>query len=265
MLSVILGHDIATMKQTFLITFLVCIGLTIFSCDNPKGNGSSTTLNSNTVDSLELTSTAFFKMDTLKQVPSDIQTLIKGKVTRVFKVDFDGDGKLDFICQYEPVTNIDKADFLEDWITSDKNLFKRVKKYSMDFDFFWFVNLDNDPEPEIFTATGYEDGIDYAFYDQDLKTSQDKLLFYFNPVILENGKHYWGYPWDITDLILKSDSKNIYIQSSVDNDIERDGNITIPDTTKPFPAIFFKGHSTQPDMKVEAIRNIKWTTLDELK
>ncbi|MDI9868938.1 hypothetical protein [Flectobacillus roseus] len=253
------------MKKTFLITFLVYMGLTIFSCDNPKENGFSTTLNSNTVDSLELISTAFFKMDTLKQVPSYIQPLIKGKVTRVFKVDFDGDGKLDFICQYKPVTNIDKADFLEDWITSDKRLFKRLKKYSMDFDFFWFVNLDKDPEPEIFTATGYEDGIDYAFYDQDLKTLQDNLLFYFNPIIIENSKHYWGYPWDITDLILKYDSQNIYLQSSVDNDIERDGNITIPDTTKQFPAIFFKGHSTQSDMKVEAIRNIKWSTLDELK
>lgn len=204
-------------------------------------------------------------MDTLKQVPGDLQTLIKGKITRAFKVDFNGDSKPDFICQYEPIEKPDSADFLEDWITSDKQLLKTEKKYSMDFDFQWFVNLDKDPEPEIFSATGYEDGIDYAFYDQDLKTGKNNLLFYFNPVILENGKHYWGYPWDITDLILKTDLNKISLQASVDNDIERDGNISIPDTSKQFPAIFFKGHSTQPNMKVEAIRNIKWSTLDELK
>lgn len=247
------------------MTSLVCVWLTIFSCDNPKRNSSSTTLTLKVADSLEQSKTAFFKMDTLRQVPGDIQTLINGKVTRVFKVDFNGDGKPDFICQYQTMAKIENADYLEDWITSDKQLFKRVKKYSMDFDFFWFVNLDSDPEPEIFSATGYEDGIDYAFYDQDLKTAQDKLLFYFNPVILENGKNYWGYPWDITDLILKTDSTNIYLQTSVDNDIENDGNITIPDPTKKFPAIFFYGHSTQPNVKVETIRNIKWTTLDELK
>ncbi len=204
-------------------------------------------------------------MDTLKQIPPDLKNFIKGKIIRTFSVDFNGDRKLDFICQYTPTTKTENEDFLEAWITSDKKLLKTVKKYSMDFDFIWFVNLDSDPEPEICSATGYEDGIDYAFYDQDLKNEKVNLLFYFNPVIVENGKYYWGYPWDIKGLILSADNTDVYLQSSDDNDIERDGNITINDMTKKIPAIFFNGHSTQPNIKVGEIRNIKWTTLNELK
>lgn len=257
--------DTTTMKKTFLTTFLFCIWLTIFSCCNPKENGSSTTIEINGHDSLKSVRTAFFQMDTLKQIPTELKSLIKGKIIRTFIVDFNGDGKPDYICQYEPIAKFENADFLEDWITSDRKLYKTKKKYSMDFDFFWFVNLDNDPEPEIFSASGYEDGIDYAFYDQDQKSGKDKLLLYFNPIILENGEHYWGYPWDITDIILKVDSTDIYLQGSVNNDIESDGNITIPDTTKKFPAIFFRGQSTQPDVKVGEIRDIKWATIEELK
>lgn len=217
------------------------------------------------LDGLTVTQTSFLKIDTLKQIPNEITSLIKGQIKRVLQVDFNGDGKPDFICQYEPTIKVDNADFLQDWVTSEKIIVKTERKYSMDFDYSWFVNIDNDPEPEIFLASGYEDGIDYAFYDQDLKTGKNNLLFYFNPVIIENNKHYWGYPWDISDIIIKSDSSKIYIKSSVDNDMERDGNITIPDTTKKIPAIFFYGHSTQKDLKVGEIRNIKWTTIDELK
>lgn len=251
------------MKKIILDSILSLCFFTVFSCGN--SNSSLTNQNQGVKGSLDVIENDFFNIDTLKQIPNNLQVLIKGEIIRVLKVDFNGDDKSDFICQYKPIANSDNADYLEDWITSDNKIFKTEKKYFMDFDFLWFVNLDNDSEPEIFSATGYEDGIDYAFYDQNLKTGNNSLLFYFNPVILENGKHYWGYPWDIKDIILKRDSTNVYIKSSIDNDIERDGNITIPKTNKQFPAIFFTGHSTQPNIKVEDVRNIKWMTLDELK
>ena len=240
----------------------LCI-FAIISC----GNSNSSLINQNqeVKESIDIIKNGFCKIDTLKQIPNNLQVLINGKIIRVLKVDFNGDHKSDFICQYKSFANSENTDFIEAWITSDYKIFKTEKKYSMDFDFIWFVNLDNDSEPEIFSATGYEDGIDYAFYDQNLKTGNNSLLFYFNPVIIEDGKNYWGYPWDIKDIILKRDSTNIYIKSSIDNVIERDGNLTIDDTNKQFPVIFFTGHSTQPNIKVEGIRNIKWMPLVELK
>lgn len=119
-------------------------------------------------------------------------------------------------------------------------------------------------EPEIFCASGYEDGIDYAIYDQNLMTGNDTLLLLLNPILIESNRHYWGYPWDIHDIILKNDSGKIYLKASLDHDIVRDGNITIPDSTRNFPAIFFHGHSTQPTIQVEPIRDIRWTLLTDL-
>lgn len=262
----VLSYFTTTMKRQTLVTiFFFCIGLILHSCGNSEKSNTLNNIKEPAIDRTPITKKAFLKIDTLNQIPNDLTLLIKGQIKKVIQVDFNGDGKLDFICQYEPTTKMGNADFLQDWITSDQLIVKTEKKYLMDIDYTWFVNIDSDPEPEIFSATGYEDGIDYAFYDQDFKLGKDKLLFYFHPVIIENKKHYWGYPWDISDIILKTDSSKIYIKSSVDNDIERDGNIIIADSTKTIPVIFFYGHSTQPDIKVGKIRNIKWSTIDTFK
>jgi hypothetical protein len=210
--------------------------------------------------------TAFFKMDTLDQLPDDFKALVKGCTRRVYRVDFNGDGKQDFICEHEEVQR-DSIELWETWITSDKEIKIIQTAFEGDVDYFWFVNLDKDPEPEYFSATGFEDGVDYAFYDQDPKTGFLELLFYFDPIIIENGKHFWGYPWDIKDIIVKKEAGNIYLRSSIDHDIVRDdADLALPaDTTKKFPAICFSGHSTQPFIKVGEIRKIKWRTIDQLK
>jgi len=86
-----------------------------------------------------------------------------------------------------------------------------------------------------------------------------------NPIIIENGKTYWGYPWDISDMVIKSENGKVFLKASIDHDIERDGEITIPDPTKKFPAIFFYGHSTQPNIKVRQIRNVNWMLMKDLR
>jgi hypothetical protein len=261
------------MKQLFTVAiFIILFSCTspLFSCNHLANNNATNNAlpkvvdssDQKVVDSFADVRASFLKMDTLDRLPDDFKHLIKGKIRNVFRVDFTGDGKPDYICRYDPKVKPGAADYLEAWITSDKKV-HIDEKYETDYDYIWFVNLDNDREPEIFSATGWSDGIDYAFCDQDIKTGQNPALFFFNPVIVENGKHYWGYAWDITALILKKDAGKIFIQSSVDHDIEREDEHFTPDSTKKLPVIFFLGHSTQPH-EVEKIRNIKWTAIGDL-
>jgi hypothetical protein len=206
----------------------------------------------------------FLKMDTLDHLPSELREVTAGRFMRALKVDFNGDGKQDFICEMRP-DKPGKATNVEYWITSELKVYKTKTKYGQDFDYFWFVNLDEDKEPEIFSANGYEDGIDYAIHDQDLETQKEILVAYINPVIIENDKLFWGYPWDISEIITKKDNETIFLKASLDHNIQRDGEITIPDPTKKFPAVFFYGHSTQPDVEVGKIGKIDWMSLKELR
>jgi hypothetical protein len=206
----------------------------------------------------------FLRMDTLNAIPTEVKGLLDGTFKKGLRVDFNGDGRRDYVLE---VTTNDRnsSGNIEYWITSDIRTFKKIKKAGQDYDYFWFVNLDKDIEPEIFRATGYEDGIDYAIYDQDLSTGKEGLVSYVNPVIIEKGKTYWGYPWDITDVILKDEGDSILLRASFDHDIVRDGEITVPDPTKKFPAVFFYGHSTQPNIPVGQTRNLTWVLLESLR
>ena len=76
---------------------------------------------------------------------------------------------------------------------------------------------------------------------------------------------YGGYPWDISDIIIRNEKTIIELTTSVDHKIERDGEITIHQNQTIFPAIFFKGHSTQPDVQIEEIKKIKWMNIEEIK
>lgn len=213
--------------------------------------------------SAEIHGQGFLKMDTLSELPTELKGIVNGTLNKIFKVDFSGDGVQDFICEVTQEKN-NSSDDIEYWITSDLKVTSK-KKYLEDYNFFWFINLDNDAEPEIFRANGYEDGIDYAIYDRDPITGEGSLVVYLNPVILENENRYWGHAWDLSDMIVKKENHKIYIRASVDHDIRRDGVVVIPEPPGKFPAIFFYGHSTQPNMKVEEVRNVKRMTLNELK
>ena len=204
----------------------------------------------------------FVKMDTI-DTPDELIDLFSGLSFRTIQVDFNGDGQEDYICQLDlKDTLIDPHN--EIWINSDFKKVKTIDKYLMDYDYFWFVNIDSDPEPEIFSATGYSDGIDYCFIDQDLTNDKDSILFYFNPVILDSDKKYWGYPWDINDIPIKLDNGLIKIRCSLDHKITRDGEISRPDWQNQFPAICFSGQSTQPNINVGQINGLEWLTVSEI-
>jgi hypothetical protein len=205
---------------------------------------------------------SFLPIDTLTDYPTEISAKVKEEIESVYKIDFTGDSKGDYIVR----TKMDKeGNFNEVWLTSDILLFNRISKYVQDYDFMGFINLDNDPEPELYSASGYSDGIDYAIYDLNIKTGQRELLFYFNPVIIDKKKNYWGYPWDTNGIITSTEDGMTMIYCSSDHDIERDGEITIPENQKVMPVIFLTGQSTQPNISVGEIRNRMWKTIEEIK
>ncbi|MEM6264127.1 MAG: hypothetical protein AAGI38_16550, partial [Bacteroidota bacterium] len=132
-------------------------------------------------------------------------------------------------------------------------------------DFFQFVNLDDDPELEMYCGSGYADGIDYALYDLDLEAGQMEILFYFNPVIIQDESNFWGYPWDTEGIITSVEAGKVRVYFSVDHDIQREGEITIPENQEILPVIFLLGNSTQPEIEVAEIRNSTWKTLKDVK
>lgn len=204
----------------------------------------------------------FVKMDTI-DTPDKLINIFSGLSFRTIRVDFNGDRQVDYICQPDLKDNLIDP-HKEIWINSDFKKVKTIDKYLMDYDYFWFVNIDSDPEPEIFSATGYSDGIDYCFIDQDLATGKDSILFYFNPVILNSDNKFWGYPWDINDLQIKLDNGLIKIKCSLDHKITRDGEITRPDWQSQFPVICFTGKSTQPNINVGRVNGFEWLTITEI-
>ena len=204
----------------------------------------------------------FMQMDTLTEYPTEIQSKVKGEIEKVIQVDFTGDSIGDYIVQ----TKMDKEGKIKEiWLTSNFLLFNRQSKYVQDYNFMRFINLDNDPEPEIYSASGYSDGIDYAIYDLNMKTGKQELLFYFNPVIIDDELDYWGYPWDTDGIMEWTEDGVTMVYCSVDHDIVRDGEITYPENQKILPVIFLTGQSTQPEIGVEEIRGRTWKTIEEIK
>jgi len=196
----------------------------------------------------------------------NIQKLIDEEIVLTASIDFTGDSINDFICQTKPNNNIGDY-YLEYWINSEYKILKKKIKYFTDYDEYWFVNLDNDIEPEIFWATGYSEGIDYVFLDQDFENNEDVPIFYFNPTILDPSKHkefFWGYYWDITDLKLKKAHNSIKLLCSINHKIYRYGEITVPNSQVQLPVVCFSGKSTQPDTEVEEIKDLRWFSLEEL-
>ncbi len=133
----------------------------------------------------------------------------------------------------------------------------------------WFVNLDNDPEPEIISASGFEDGVDYSIYDLNVHDYTDSLLFRFNPVLLDSsvksGTYFWGYPRDISHILTRDKNSKLEIYCSFDHNISRHfEEIDIPGWQYILPVIFFTGNSSQPAIKVEKIKSAEWLSLEEI-
>lgn len=205
----------------------------------------------------------FAKMDTV-ETPTKLREIIPQQIELTIRVDFTGDEQYDYICKlkHEPAN---EPTYKEIWISSEMKIIKTLEKYPMDYDFFWLINIDNDPEPEILNASGFSDGIDYWFSDQNLLTGIDEILFYFSPIIVETNKTYWGYPWDITSLSIKTENAHTKLKCSLDHTVSRDDDYTLPDWQKALPIIVFQGRPTQPEMQTTSLKNCQWLTIEKIK
>lgn len=191
---------------------------------------------------------------------NELRKYLKEELDSVEKVDFTGDKIPDYICR----TIIDSlGNGHEYWVSSEFKTIKKIK-FADGFHYRWFINLDSDPEPEMFEAIGDEDGADYVITDQNLSTGKDITLLYINPVIIENGKKYWGYPWDIKNIKARKNGVNIELFCSLNHQIIRDANEeTDPKSQKQMPVLFFTGHHTQ-EFRAENCKDEKWLTLREI-
>ncbi len=190
-----------------------------------------------------------------------LQNIIKETIDSVETIDFTGDQVLDYIVKTKP-DNLWEG--FEYWISSDYRIIKKTKYYSEGFHYRWFINLDDDTEPEIYDAVGEEDGADYTIIDQNLITGKDTILLYINPVIIEEGIKYWGYPWDISNIRARKNDHKVQLYCSLDHGIIRDGGWEIdPKHQTQMPVIFFDGHHTQ-DFNPENVKNMQWLTLKEI-
>ena len=115
-----------------------------------------------------------------KEVPltPEIRALAPGRVERAESIDFTGDGAPDLILSValgpeEEVRNKAFA-FRELWVDSGGALLRSKLVYRTPIAERWFANFDDDPELEIVTVFGYEDGVDFALVDQTRELAEEE-------------------------------------------------------------------------------------------
>jgi len=194
-------------------------------------------------------------------ITDKLKEYVTEKIESVETIDITGDNVPDYICK----TTVDTLGIgNEYWISSAYKTIKKTKYYSDGFFYRWFVNLDNDPEPEIFEAVGDSDYSSFSITDQNLLTGKDQTLLYLNPVIIEDQKRYWGYAWDIHDIKARKNGTNIELFCSLNhkiNSYENDENEL--KLQKQIPILFFTGHHTQESGNLNS-KNDQWLTLQEI-
>jgi hypothetical protein len=200
-------------------------------------------------------------------LPPFIRGTIQGQMLPARTIDFDGDGNGDYLVIVKNDTSKEPYGF-ELWYTSLGRVVKRVPKYTLASDLTWFINLDGDPEPELITARGTAEAVDYAVYDQHLTTGLDSLLFYFTPAFLESPQmskeYYWGNPADVADIVVSDQSGQLLVRCSFEHSIPWKGRSNLPWWQNMVPVILFVGKETRGEIDFGVIRKTEWMTLREI-
>lgn len=103
-----------------------------------------------------------------------------------------------------------------------------------------------------FVAYGYEDGIQYGFYSLNSEGTYEHILRIY-PVIRDSSQKnglFWGYPWDIQDIVLVGEEGQQKIFATFEHHISDDGDVCSPAWQAHVPAVLFIGRTTQPEAKV---------------
>ena len=149
------------------------------------------------------------------------------------------------------------------WIRDEFTVYRKIEIGIADHEIWKYINLDDDPELEIVSAWGYEDGIDYSIVDLDYESDGAiKNAILFHPVAKYKNARFWGYPsyWNLMMFDPKSKSIEVLFEHSV----VRDGNNEIPETYK-MPVLFFETDDAELISKMKSLKGESiWVTLDEL-
>lgn len=115
-----------------------------------------------------------------------------------------------------------------------------------------------------FIAHGDEDGGLWIFY-RVTKNGKYKKLFEVHPALIDSkrpGTIFFGYAWDIEDIVVDLKSKDIKLLATFDHNYQYDGNV-VPNNQRTTPYVLFRGTSTQPDIKVQ--EDLKFSPMTPLQ
>lgn len=127
---------------------------------------------------------------------------------------------------------------------------------------YFFANLDDDPEPEVISIRGYEDGSNAFVADINLSAQTIDPLFYFDPMIGYDDNYHWGYAWYIEQPIVNADKKLLVALSS---DVIRDKEIVMTEKQINMPAIIFTANdSFEPFIEVE-LSDLQYLSIQEIE
>ncbi|MEI1279607.1 hypothetical protein V6Z05_14860 [Leptospira venezuelensis] len=137
------------------------------------------------------------------------------------------------------------------------------------FHYFWYLDLQKENLIYIFEFDGDEDYSDYKLACLNTKTMKHKILFNVNPVIKKKKNLYWGYPWDISDIIISRKGNEILINATIKHHIIEENTDEIPHKvlkSKLVPVMFFTGTPTQDtDMGSEVKEVNNYFLIDDLQ
>lgn len=103
-------------------------------------------------------------------------------------------------------------------------------------------------------ADGDEDGMDYAFYQRDAAGEYHYIVRIY-PALRDAarpGRLFWGYTWDIADIVVEPGNGQLQVQGSFAHEIEDEGPIENQPWQRRVPVVLFEGTTTQPDITVRA-------------
>ena len=171
------------------------------------------------------------------------------------RVDFTGDGRLDYIILLPDDRTVQQPELLgrEQWISFPRKVVFEQLRWSSDYAFRWFVNLDDDPAPEMISAYGFEDGIDCTIEKLDVAAQVLTEVFYFEPVLIGgDGSKFHGYPWDWKDIQVRRTDCAVQILGAIREwpEAETLGNDNEGQSEEQhrLPRVVFEGTSSQPDI-----------------
>lgn len=200
----------------------------------------------------------------LDRVPDAIAKRFTGRPLRVFEIDVDSDGRPDHVVEEGPPS---PESFRWCFVDSAGRVRHCANGGGDGFVYRWFAQLDGDRMLELFSMQGDEDYSDYRIQKLDPETWAPRDLVRIDPVLLgDHGKSFWGYPWDVSDLVLERRGGKILLRAAPPGLLRR--NLEEAEDEGPARVVvLFTGTPTQegpPEGFAAAVKASRLVSLDEL-